>query len=385
MTWFRRGLAFAACVAATIALVSAQGPPQSADAQLSSARRALAAGQAAAALRTLEPLAAQSPGNRAVAELVIEASLMLKDAARAYATYDAFVQATGTPAAALLKPIALHELRSLVSGAVDDPRLRVEALERLAGAGDSKAGADLRQGSTWPGSQSLLADAALARMGDEPAMQRLSAAAAVSDGSSKTAVVEAIRRAGNAGQAQVLVPLLKHQDPRTRIAAVEALATLGYTGAIPDIQPLLTDPAREVRTAAALALVRLGDSGGRATIDRMLSSPVPDVRLQAAEADRSMPSAQRSAIIRPILRDEDPLNRLKAAEALARDEPETVRPVLIALAHDADFLVRREAGRILENLAPPDIEFYRSLLTDREPWVRMYAAGAVIKAAAAGS
>jgi HEAT repeat protein len=113
----------------------------------------------------------------------------------------------------------------------------------------------------------------------------------------------------------------------------------------------------------------------------MLRSPVADVRLMAVEADPSMTVAERLRVIRPILLDSDPLVRAKAAELLARDDPEAAKPVLVALLRDPDMAPRREAARVLETLKPPDIGLYRRLMTDREPWVRMYAASAIVTAA----
>ncbi len=82
-----------------------------------------------------------------------------------------------------------------------------------------------------------------------------------------------------------------------------------------------------------------------------------------------------------LLTDRDPLNRIRAAEALARDYPEEARGVLVPLTQNPDSMVRREASRVLGGLTPVDLDLSRHLMADAEPWVRMYAAGAVLKAA----
>jgi len=147
------------------------------------------------------------------------------------------------------------------------------------------------------------------------------------------------------------------------------------------MRALLSDSYIEVRTKTALALARLGDSAGRDVVSAMLRSPVPDVRLIALEADPSIAGGQRSSIIRSVLTDRDPLNRVRAAEMLARDDPDEARAALIALTRNADSMPRREAARVLELLEPIDLDLSRRLMADTEPWVRMYGAGAVLKAA----
>jgi HEAT repeat protein len=360
-----------------------QPPTQAVDPLLTQARRAFASGQGAIALRTIEPLLARTPGDHAVIEFAIQVTLSLEDGARASAIYDSYVQATGVEAADLLKPIALNELRRVVSESANDPRLRTEALERLARNGDARAAADLRQPST-PGRQALLVDATLARLGDRPALQRLADATSSADYPDKSPVAEAIGRSGDPNQGALLVPLLHHRDPYTRMAAVDGVVLLSYKAAVPDLRQLLSDPTVEVRSRAARALTGFGDSAGRDIIEKMLHSPVADVRLMAVEADPSMTASERLLVLRPILFDSDPLVRAKAAELLARDDPAAAKPVLEALMHDPDMAPRREAARVLETLKPPDIGLYRRLMTDKEPWVRMYAASAVVTAATSG-
>ena len=74
----------------------------------------------------------------------------------------------------------------------------------------------------------------------------------------------------------------------------------------------------------------------------------------------------------------------QAAELLMTEDPTQAKSVLVALMSEPDLAIRRGAGRVIQNLTPPDLELFRRLLRDREPWVRMYGAGAVLKAAANG-
>ena len=62
--------------------------------------------------------------------------------------------------------------------------------------------------------------------------------------------------------------------------------------------------------------------------------------------------------------------------------PAAARAVLTAVAGDADSTARRLAARALASLEPPDLTILRRLLEDSTGWVRMYAAGGVLAAAA---
>jgi HEAT repeat protein len=147
------------------------------------------------------------------------------------------------------------------------------------------------------------------------------------------------------------------------------------------VRSLLTDEHPTVRSRAMLTLARLGDTDALAGVSAMLRSPVADARLEALEVDPTVPLEQRSAMIKAILSDADPLTRAKAAEALTRLEPEAARPTLVALTAEADSSPRREAARILETLDPVDVALCRRLLSDASDWVRVYAAGGVLRAA----
>ena len=306
MNNLRQAFVVITLVVMTAGMLAGQEPTKAA--ALSQARRALGGGQAALALRTIEPLLAKAPGDRELVDFVISVALSMDDVSRALSTYDGFVQATNQDSAVVLRAVALYELRKLVGASQDDPRLRAEALERLARGGDAKAANGLRGVDTgWPGQQSLLADAALARLGDNTAVNRLAAAAGTPDQMGKVPAAEAIVSTGNPALGSSLVPLLRHPDPRTRIAAVEGIAKLGYRDALNDVKALLTDQVIEVRGRAALALARLGDSSGQAIVASMMRSPVGDVRLRALDADRSISSGERISALRDILADPDPL------------------------------------------------------------------------------
>src|SRR5262245_18001601 len=217
------------------------GGGQSSASALTTARRALTAGQPAVALRTVEPLLARTPGDHDVVQIALQATIALNDSPRAYAIYDTFVQATSKPAADLLKIIAIKELRSVAAAAEHDPRLQSEAYERLARDGNPEGARGLRAQGGTSSRVSLLADSTLAKLGDESASLRITSAFQSADEAPKTAEAEAVARSGQAQLAPLLVPLLKHPDPYTRIAAAEGLAALGYMDAVDAMRTLLGD------------------------------------------------------------------------------------------------------------------------------------------------
>jgi len=323
----------------------------------------------------------QSPTNRAVAEAAIRVSLSEGDLAGAYAAYDQFVRATGTESADLLRPIATQELRDVIARAVYDPSLRAQALERLARDGDDHARARLRQVAVDAARpEALLAEGALSRLGERTRGVNAADLAPSLPSRSRIAAAEAAGQAGLQGEASLLTPLLRDGNPATRMAALDAIGSLRSADVASDVRSLLTDEHPTVRSRAMLALARLGDADALAGVSAMLRSPVPDARLEALEVDPTVPLEQRSAIIKAILSDPDPLTRAKAAEALTRLEPEAARPTLVALTSDQDATPRREAARVLETLDPVDVGLCRRLLSDGSDWVRMYAAGGVLRA-----
>ena len=359
----------------------AQAPaPQAPPASVPEARRALAEGRTADALRMADTVARSAPRNRDAAELQIQILAGLEDLPRALSAYDRYAGAVGKPDAALLAPIALQQLRITAATAVDDPRLANEALERLARAGEAAAKARLQQISIDRAGSSLavLADGALARLGDASASARLSSLVSSEGLRDKSTLVEAIARSGSKSGAADLRALLQDPDPYTRIAAMEALGRLGDRESIPAIRVLLQDDYPPVRSRAVLALARLGDAEVGEAVARMRESPVGDVRVEALAWDRTLPAADRRAAVKAVLADPDPLKRVTAAEAIAAEDPEAAKAALVRVTGEADVTARREAARALEALKPADLAVCRRLLADPSDWVRVYAAGAVL-------
>jgi hypothetical protein len=350
---------------------------------LAEARQAFAEGRTADALRMADTIVRVQPRSRDAADLHVRALLRLEDLPRALAAYDRYTVAIGQHDATLLAPIALQQLRVTAETAVDDPRLAIEALERLARAGDASGLARLKQISIDRTGTSLavLADGALARLGDASASARLSTLALSAGLRDKSTLIDAIARSGSRSAAIDLRGLLQDPDPYTRIAATEALGRLGDRESIPAIRALLQDDYPPLRSRAVMTLARLGDSAVGESIARMKESPAADVRLEALAWDRTLPAADRRAAVKAILADPDPLTRVRAAEAIAAEEPAAARAALVRVTGEADMTARREAARALEALKPADLDACRRLLADPSDWVRIYAAGAILAGA----
>jgi HEAT repeat protein len=378
-------LMYALAIGLVGVVAGAGGQTPSIAEMLTTGRQALVEGRAADARQLAEAVLRTAPGNREAALLQITALEELGEHARALGAYDTFAAQTRRQDAGLLAPVATSELRAIAGRAGPDVRLRTEALERLARAGDSGATAELRRtatGNTGTGA-AMLADVALARVGDADAVARLSTAATAETTRDKSVVVEALQRSGAKNLGPTLVQLLQDPSPRTRAAAADAAGVLNEKSAVPVLRGLLADEDSRVRWRAALALKRLGDSSGDEAIAAGLKSPVSSVRLSAIEADRAPRDAARRTALKAILDDPDPLNRIRAAEAAATDDPAVARAVLMTVVGEPDLTARREACRALESLPPFDVGLFRRLLGDREDAVRVPAAGGILAAARA--
>jgi HEAT repeat protein len=364
--------------------VPAQPAAAQAAATAAAVRLALRDGRVADAALMADALVRQQPRSRDAAAVQIEARAAADEAGRAFAAYDRFANLVGAHDAKLLEPLALHQLRVVVAN-TDDPRLTCAALERLARSGDEPAFRQLRQISEKNrGAQAgAFADAALARLGDGGAVSRLSSGEWTAGVRDKNGVVEILDGVPGPAATAQLRGLLDEASPQTRSLAAAALARRGDKDSIAALRSMLSDEWPEVRSWAALALRQLGDSAGDETVARMMKSPVAEVRVDAVMADRSVPDAARKAELKAALDDASPEVRLKAAKALATFDPAAARPALAKLTADGNAAIRTEAAAALEELAPIDVGLSRRLMTDGSDWVRVHAAGAALKAAAA--
>ena len=123
-------------------------------------------------------------------------------------------------------------------------------------------------------------------------------------------------------------------------------------------------------------------------VEPMLQSEVPDLRIMAADAVDGQNGAWVAAIM-PLLENRDGVTRLQAARLIAPVNPEAARRTLQEAAGDGNPVIRAEAVRVMEEVAPTspdaaDLPQARRLLRDRDPLVRLRAAGVLLAAARAG-
>ena len=145
--------------------------------------------------------------------------------------------------------------------------------------------------------------------------------------------IGAVRSAGKASQADILIEALNDEDPDIRFVAVHLLGRLG------------ADTEQRVR-----ALLEI------------LQDDRPSVRREALNTLRSLPAGARPLLYR-ALEDEDPRIRAGSALALLRTpdtmigriprppgEGETIIPILTKLLDDEDAEVRQNAALALQEL-----------------------------------
>lgn len=347
-------------------------------ARLAQGWTALAAGRHAEAARIADALLQGAPGNHHAIALKIEA-LAAAEPLSSLDAYESWLQRRPEDVF-LLAPVARGVLQQIASGG--DLELRIAALEHLATAGATSARTELQQ-LRAAGQAPIAADTALARLGSEEAVARLTAAVDSSTPMDRSALAATLGSVGPAAVPTLLSLLQSPQGP-TRAAAVAALGKLGARQAVERVRTVMQDPDPFVRSSAAVALTRLGDPAGQAAVDRMLDSEVPDLRLMAAEAWNGQPGPWVEAI-RPLLENMDGTIRIQAARLIAPVDPAAADRVLSAAASDENPAIRAEAVRagaesgdnIFVNVAQ-----LRRLLRDADPAVRLHAAAVLLRRAA---
>jgi HEAT repeat protein len=367
--------------------ITAQGPPPrpSPANEVAAAREMAAEGRIAEALERIDTVLARDPANRDAVVLKVTTLLGARRFGDALASYDAFASALNRPDAALLSVIAQADLASLAEKPPDEG-LEAAALERLARAGDSRAGDRLRRlaaSAQAPGLVTLL-NVSLARLGDHEASRRLGAMLQrASTAEERTRAILALRDVGARGEASKVAALLDDGDVRVRGAAAATVGVLGFADAAPRLETLFTEDEHVVRMRAAVALKLLGRKTADAYLDQLLKNGAPEVRLIAAEGYQATKNAQWTSPIRSILSDRQEVNRLRAAEVLACCDPAAALAALAAMMRSENPFVRIDAARILEAKGLADHAMARRMLGDAVAAVRVHGAGVAITLASA--
>jgi HEAT repeat protein len=270
----------------------------------------------------------------------------------------------------LLEPIAFGLLRGLSADA--DPMTRATALEALARGGDDDALEKLRNRSAAGDRPALQA---LVRSGDANAIRAAQTLLATATGRDMSAEIEAL--AAHAGLTpSLLQSLATDRVPMNRAAVAGALVRSKDPAAAQLLEALNQDPDPLVRSSVVLARAQAGDERGVADAKAMLASPVPDIRLAAAEALVATMPREAEQAARPLLSDRDGINRFRAAAIVGRFDSAAALPVLTEGLTDQNRLIQQQAARTLGQILPAETRQLRQLLRHPDRLVVAYAAAA---------
>jgi len=228
-----------------------------------------------------------------------------------------------------------------------DPEIRIRAavaLERLDVP--ARLIADIERGD-----HSREAVQTLTRFGNAGARELLAEGLAHPSGTVRTAMLEAISRAGRRDLGAELIHVAgADPEPALRAAAFDALRTLGLTDGIPTALEHLSDPDQRVRTAA---MHFVGQLGGPELADRIrprTSDPDPAVRAATALALGLTQARGAGPDLVRLLTDPDPIVRAAAARGAADANAREATPGLLGLLTDVAPAVQREAVLALGRL-----------------------------------
>jgi HEAT repeat protein len=271
----------------------------------------------------------------------------------------------------LLEPIALGLLRGLSADA--DPMIRATALEALAKAGDEDALQKLRSrsaGGDRPAMQALV------RSGDANSISAVQTLLGTPTGRDMSLEIEALAEHGGLTPS-LLQSLATDRVPMNRAAVAGALVRSRDAAAAQLLDTLNQDPDPLVRTSLVLARAQAGDERGVADAKAMLASQVPDIRLTAAESLVAAMPREAEQAVRPLLSDRDGINRFRAAAIVGRFDSAAALPVITEGLTDPNRLVQQEAARTLAQALPAETRQLRQLLRHPDRLVVAYTAAAV--------
>jgi HEAT repeat protein len=352
----------------------AQTPRPESDAQiLSRGWAAVAAGRSDEATTLAAGILKRKPRSHAAVTLKVEA---LSGGAQPLAALDEYetwiTKAAGdVDDRGLLEPIALGLLRGLSADA--DPMIRATALEALAKAGDDDALQKLRSRGAAGDRPAMQA---LVRSGDANSIRAVQTLLGTASGRDMSAEIKALAEHGGLTPS-LLQALATDRVPMNRAAVAGALVRSKDGTAAQLLDTLNQDPDPVVRMSIVLARAEAGDERGVADARAMLASQVPDIRLTAAESLVATMPREAEQAVRPLLSDRDGINRFRAAAIVGRFDSAAALPVITEGLTDPNRLVQQEAARTLARALPAETRQLRQLLRHPDRLVVAYAAAAV--------
>ena len=316
---------------------------------------------------------------RSEARAAIAAAAAARKPSEALDTYDRFFTSVKKHDLTLLVPA----VNAVLTDIALDPanRARILALERLARSGDMNARGQLE--SAAGGQNTLMpagieADCALARLGDSPAVDRLIGRLENEMPPDKGSIITGLRDADAKRAAYAIVPFLTDDNPSNRLAAIQALAKFGSREHIAALRAAFDAESHAyMRQSLAMALHSAGSNAGDALLAQLETASLPDSRLLAVEAYHASNSPKWTALARQLLRSSGEGARLRSAVLLGLSDADARRELTTA-AKSTNMATREVGAMLLESAGSRDTTLLVTLLRDPSPFVRTYAAGALL-------
>ncbi|MFH2204659.1 MAG: HEAT repeat domain-containing protein [Elusimicrobiota bacterium] len=202
------------------------------------------------------------------------------------------------------------------------------------------------------------------------------------DGAVRDAASVALARRGNEDALEGFIKALGHDDSGIRERAVRALGEAPNRGTVDYLKSSAADPIPRVRAAVMTALGATRDMRAIPLLKKGLDDENSLVKANAVEALGNIPSSDAIPLLRGALSSADNVViQLYAIAGLARfGESTSLMPAVLALAQKKDQDARLLAVEVLEAAGGEQaVEQLQSTLGDKDMTVRVRAAAAVVK------
>ncbi|HEY6802356.1 MAG TPA: HEAT repeat domain-containing protein [Pyrinomonadaceae bacterium] len=261
----------------------------------------------------------------------------------------------------------------------EDIETRGAAITALGRLGYRKATPALAKALETDPLLRIEAATALARIGDEGALDSLLNLIGDPDGAVRQAVVGALNSIGSSRMAQLIKPLLRDERPLVRESAARIAGYFGYEDCADLLLECCNDEDERVRKAAVEHLPYLDDERVLQILENKLQRDTPRVRAAAASAFGKIDADDTK--LRASLKDDDSWVRYFAAQSLGRlGHPESVSALSEVVRNDSFNHVRIAALEALGNIGGREaIEAITSQLRSADRDVARTAAKALDK------
>jgi len=198
----------------------------------------------------------------------------------------------------------------------EDIETRRSAINVLGRLGYRRATTALTKVLERDSSMRIEAAKALARIGDESAMDPLLTMIGDADGAARQAIVGALNSIGSEKMPERIKPLLRHENPLVRESAAQIAGYFGYADCAEALFDCCNDENERVRRTAVEHLPYLEDERVPNLLAERLTADTPMVRASAAVAMGHVDGSEPN--LTSALKDPDPWVRYFAAKSLGR-------------------------------------------------------------------